>query len=83
MLGADPLYATAQAMLAACIQGEKCQPTTGGLAVIVPNFRALVTAMQSCLQTAILSSDVFPLCRCPDKRSWILLPLKHARLQAP
>jgi hypothetical protein len=53
------------------------------VAVIVPNFCALVTAMLSCLRTAILSFDVFPLCRCPEARSWILLPRKQARLQAP
>jgi hypothetical protein len=71
--------ATAQALLAACIREEKCQATPGGRAVIAPNFCALVAATRSCLRTAILSFDVFPLCRCPDKRSWTLLPRKQAR----
>jgi hypothetical protein len=98
MLEADPVNATAQAtaeamlvtcnattqaLLAAYIREEKCQPTPGGRAVIAPNFCALVTATRSCLGAAILSFDVLPLCRCADKCSWILLPRKQARLQAP
>jgi hypothetical protein len=77
--------ATAQVLLAACIQEEKCQPTPGGRAVIAPNFCALLTATRSCLGTTILSFEAleFPLCRCADKHSWILLPREQARLQAP
>jgi hypothetical protein len=99
MLGADPVNAAAQAaeqampetcnattqalLAAACIGAQKCKPTPGGRRVIAPNVCALVTATRSCHRTAILSVGVFPLCRCPDKRSWILLPLKQARPQAP
>jgi hypothetical protein len=55
MLGADPVSAVAQKMLAACIPGKKCQPVPTGqrsppgvlttVAVIIPNLGALVTAM--------------------------------------